>query len=187
MKLIAGLGNKGKEYNNTRHNIGFIFLDYFADKAKIQFNDKNKLAIYTLKNISGERIIFIKPQTYMNLSGQAIKFFMDRYKINISDILVIHDDIDLNLAKIKIKKGGSDAGHNGIKSIIQEVGDGNFCRIRIGIGRPKEKGCEADFVLAKFSDEEKNELEKKFPIIENFIYNWISLGYEKAASKFKDE
>ncbi|MCX8092961.1 MAG: aminoacyl-tRNA hydrolase [Candidatus Goldbacteria bacterium] len=187
MKLIAGLGNKGKEYNNTRHNIGFIFLDYFADKIKIQFKDKNKLAIYSFKNIGGERIIFIKPQTYMNQSGRAIKFFMDRHKINITDILIIHDDIDLNFARIKIKKGGGDAGHNGIKSIIQEVGAGDFCRIRIGIGRPKEKGNEADFVLDRFSNEEKNKLEKKFPIIESFIYNWISSGYEKAASKFKDE
>ncbi len=186
MKLIAGLGNKGKEYIHTRHNIGFIFLDYFADDKKIKFAEKNKLAIFAKKNINGEKIFFIKPQTYMNLSGEAIKYFVDKYKINISDVIVIHDDIDLPFAKIKIKKGGGDAGHNGIKSIIQELKDNNFCRIRIGIGRPQEKGSEADFVLDRFTEEEADKLQKKFIIVENFIYNWITGGFEKAAGKFKD-
>lgn len=187
MKLIAGLGNKGKEFQNTRHNIGFIFLDYLANDLDIKFEDKNKFAIYSKKNINNEEVFFVKPQTYMNLSGKSIKFFMDKYKIDIYDILIIHDDIDLPFSKIKIKKGGGDAGHRGIKSIIQELNDNNFCRVRIGIGRPQEKGKESEFVLDTFSKQEQEELKKKFILIKDFIYDWIIKGYEKAASKFKDQ
>ncbi len=187
MKLIAGLGNKGKEYNNTRHNIGFIFLDYLSNELKFRYSEKNKLTVFGKKIINNEKILFLKPQTFMNLSGKAVCFFSVKFKIPAEDILIIHDDIDLPFAKIKIKKGGGDAGHNGIKSIIQELGDNNFCRVRIGIGRPEEKGKEADFVLDKFTDEEKESLKKKFLIIKDFVYNWIINGYEKAAGRFKDE
>lgn len=186
MKLIVGLGNKGKEYNNTRHNVGFIFLDYFADELKVNWIEKNKFAIFTKKNINNEKIIFAKPLTYMNLSGKAVYFFVQKYKIDISDILIIHDEIDLPFLKIKIKKGGGDAGHNGIKSIIQELNNNNFCRIRIGIGKPEEKNKVVDYVLDTFNKEELERMPKKFDLIKEFIYNWIYSGYEKAVSKFKD-
>jgi len=186
MKLIVGLGNKGKEYKNTRHNVGFIFLDYFADELKIKWKEKNKFAVFTKKNINNEKVIFSKPLTYMNLSGKAVYFFVQKYKINISDLLVIHDDIDLPFSKIKIKKGGGDAGHNGIKSIIQELNDNNFSRVRIGIGKPEEKDKVVDYVLDSFSKSELEILLKKFDLIKEFIYNWIYSGYERAVSKFKD-
>lgn len=187
MKLIAGLGNKGKEYKKTRHNVGFIFLDYLADELNIKFSEKNKLSVFSKKIINNEEILFLKPQTYMNFSGKAVYFFVQKYKIAVSDILIIHDDIDLPFAKLKIKKGGGDAGHNGIKSISEELGNSNFCRIRIGIGRPEKKGTEADFVLDEFTKKEKDNLYKKFFIIKDFVYNWITSGYEKAAGRFKDE
>lgn len=186
MKLIVGLGNKGKEYTNTRHNVGFMFLNYLSQEFKFKYSEKNKLSVYGEKNISNENVLFLKPQTYMNLSGKAVSFFSMKYKISVADILIIHDDIDLPFAKLKIKKGGGDAGHNGIKSITGELCDNNFTRIRIGIGRPKEKGMESDYVLDKFSKSEITELEKKFMIIKDFVYNWMIHGYEKAAGKFKD-
>lgn len=187
MKLIVGLGNKGEEYKKTRHNVGFTFLDYLTDEVNIKFSEKNKLSVFAEKNINNEKILFVKPQTYMNHSGKAVCFFVHKYEIAISDILIIHDDIDLSFAKVKIKKGGGDAGHNGIKSISAKLGNSNFCRIRIGIGRPEKKGTEADYVLDEFTDKEKDSLYKKFIIIKNFVYNWIMFGYEKAAGRFKDE
>jgi PTH1 family peptidyl-tRNA hydrolase len=186
MKLIAGLGNKGKEYDKTRHNVGFIFLDYFYDDLKIKSIEKNKLSVFFKKTINNEKVLFLKPSTYMNLSGKAVCFFANKYKISVSDVLIIHDDIDLPFAKIKIKKGGGDAGHKGIKSITEELGHDDFCRIRIGIGRPEEKGMEADYVLDKFTKEEEKMFVEKFPVVKDFVYNWITYGYEKAAGRFKD-
>jgi len=186
MKLIAGLGNKGKEYDKTRHNAGFIFLDCFSDNLNIKSREKNKLSVFFKKNINNEKVLFLKPSTYMNHSGKAVYFFVKKHNISVSDVLIIHDDIDLPFAKIKIKKGGGDAGHKGIKSITDELGDNNFCRIRIGIGKPEEKGMETDYVLDKFTKEEEEILLKKFPVIKDFVYNWITYGYEKAAGRFKD-
>ena len=135
MKLIVGLGNPGKEYENTRHNIGFMVIDHFAtgDHWKSKWN-----ALYMEKNMNGEKIILVKPQTYMNLSGNAIIEFVNFYKINLEDILVIQDDLDLSIGTYRLKINSSAGGHNGIKSIINLLGSNHFARLKIGISNNKE-------------------------------------------------
>lgn len=186
MKLIVGLGNPGQEYERTRHNIGFEFIVFFSKKIKCNLDKKNKFANWGIKTIKGKNIIILKPMTYMNLSGEAVLSFVKKNKIDINDILIIHDDIDLPLYKVKIKKGGGAAGHNGIASIIEKLGDNSFSRVRIGVGKPENKNDVVDYVLSKFKDEEMENFYKKFEIINNFVMNYIFSGYEKAASKFKD-
>ncbi|MCE5301012.1 MAG: aminoacyl-tRNA hydrolase, partial [Spirochaetia bacterium] len=126
MKMIVGLGNKGQEYAHTRHNIGFEFVDYIASRYHFQLSAKNSLANFSEKEIKGRNCVIIKPLTYMNLSGDAVKHFRDKYKIKTDDLIIIHDDIDLPVYKLKIKFGGGDGGHNGIKSIIERLGTKDF-------------------------------------------------------------
>ena len=185
MKLIAGLGNKGKEYENTRHNIGFYFLDEFMEKSGIKKTEKNRLAEYAQKRVSGGPVLFIKPMTYMNLSGDAIGFFASKHKIQPSDILVIHDDIDLPEYTLKIKKGGGDGGHNGLKSIAASLNSPDFGRLRVGVGRPEGRKAAADYVLAPMEKGEAEKYAEKFKNVEEFIYNFINMGYDKAAGRFK--
>ena len=185
MKLIVGLGNKGKEYEQTRHNIGFEFLDYFLDSIKCKPGRKNKYASYWEKSIKGRKTILIKPLTYMNLSGDAVLFFAKKYKVKPADIAVIHDDIDLPLYKVKLKFGGGDAGHNGIKSITERLKTPDFARVRIGVSKPDSKGKVVKHVLGKMSAGDREEFEKKFKSIEDFIMNFIILDYNKAVGRFK--
>lgn len=185
MKLIAGLGNKGKEYDNTRHNIGFFFLDLFFESAGIKKTEKNRLAEYAQKRISGGPVLFIKPMTYMNLSGDAVGFFALKHKIPPQDIMIIHDDIDLPEYTLKIKKGGGDGGHNGIKSIIASLNSPEFGRLRVGVGRPEGRKAAADYVLAPMEKEEAQKYREKEGNVSDFIFNFINLGYDKAAGRFK--
>lgn len=186
MKLIAGLGNKGTEYKGTRHNVGFMFADFLASKLGFSFTEKNKYAAYATKSIRGVSVLFIKPLTYMNLSGEAVKFFADKHKISPEDILICHDDMDLPLFTVKLKNGGGDGGHNGIKSITGNLGTDKYPRIRFGVGRPENKSQTVDYVLGPFSNEETAEFEKKFDNLQDFIHNFVSMGYEKSAGRFKD-
>jgi PTH1 family peptidyl-tRNA hydrolase len=186
MKLIAGLGNKGKEYENTRHNIGFEFIDYLAAKYKFQVSAKNSLAQFTQRAIAGQETVIIKPLTYMNLSGDAVKAFVDKYKIKKEDIIVIHDDIDLPVYKIKIKMGGGSGGHNGLKSITERLGSPDYARIRIGTGKPEHKSQTVDYVLGEIGKEERENYSKKFEVADKFLLDWLENGYVKAAGKFKD-
>ena len=185
MKLIAGLGNKGSEYKGTRHNIGFYFLDKFAESQKIKITDKNKLAQYCSKNFRGEKAILARPLTYMNLSGKAVGFFASKHKINPADILVIHDDMDIDCGAIKIKKGGGAAGHNGILSITEVLQTDGFCRLRVGVGKAPGKSSGADYVLSAFEPAETELINAKYPAAEKFILDFIFDGYEKAAGKFR--
>jgi peptidyl-tRNA hydrolase, PTH1 family len=186
MKLIAGLGNKGPEYDHTRHNIGFEFIDYFAAGQKFQLSAKNKLARFTEREIAGEKTVILKPLTYMNLSGDAVKDFADKHKIDNQGILIIHDDIDLPLYKIKIKFGGGSGGHNGLKSITGRLGTEFYARVRIGVGKPEHKSQTVDYVLGAMGKEEMESYKKKFETVEKFVLDWIENGYTKAAGRFKD-
>ena len=153
MKIIAGLGNIGDKYVFTRHNAGFMVLDKWAVEDNFSFKQENKLKSFISKtNIDGNDTIFIKPTTYMNLSGEAIRAVIDYYKADISDLIVIYDDIALDTGKIRIRSNGSDGGHNGIKSIIQHLGTSNFNRIKIGIG--PQIGPAENYVLQNFSKEQ---------------------------------
>lgn len=152
MKLIIGLGNPGKKYEQTNHNIGFIIIDLLAKKYDILVDQKKFNGLYGEKTIKGEKILLLKPQTYMNLSGEAAGAMVRFFKINIADILVIHDDLDLEPGKIRFRKKGSAAGHNGLKSLIEHLQTENFARLKIGIGKPARKEQIESFVLQKIND-----------------------------------
>ena len=166
MKLIVGLGNPGKKYEKTRHNCGFMAIDYYAQKNNLSFKNGNS-GDYSEFTINNEKVILLKPQTYMNLSGECVLKFVKYYNINIDDIFVIYDDIDFELGTFKIKKGGSSGGHNGINNIINNLKTENIKRIRIGISK-NEIPLE-DYVLKKFSNSEMEKINKILPIISNVI------------------
>ena len=150
MKLIVGLGNPGEEYQNTRHNAGFMAINNYIDESNFKKKDNYMIAE---KVINGEKILFVKPLTYMNDSGQAVRKVVDYYKISLDDILIIYDDMDFNVGTIKIKASGSSGGHKGIKSIIRCLGTENFKRVRIGISKPEGDTINRiieDFVVLPF-------------------------------------
>lgn len=176
MKCIIGLGNIGKEYGNTRHNSGFISLDKITKKYNIAMDKKKKKCIYGEGVINGEKVSFIKPTTYMNLSGEAIVEMLNWYKITPGDILVIYDDVDLKFGTIRYREKGSAGTHNGMKNIIANLKTEEFARIRIGIENRGEKPIPLmDYVLQKFSKEELNELiEQIIPQVEENILNFLT-------------
>ena len=159
MKLIVGLGNPGLEYVNTRHNIGFVILEKFMDTKGLKLDKEKFDGIYTIDGVGEDRVIYLEPMTFMNLSGDSVRQIADFYKIDTSDILVVYDDKDIKLGDLRVKKQGSSAGHNGIKSIINQLGTDEFNRLRIGIGsNPKMQT--SDYVLGKFTAQEKEVLDK---------------------------
>ncbi|AGJ91100.1 aminoacyl-tRNA hydrolase [Mycoplasma putrefaciens] len=175
MKLIVGLGNPGKQYQSTRHNAGWIVLDillerYGYNSVRQEFNSE----IYT-SLVGNEKVLFVKPLTFMNNSGIAIFQIMNYYKININDLIVIHDDKDLSISRLQFKKTGSAAGHNGIKSIIQHLSTQDFYRLRIGIDSPRDGWKIIDWVLSKFSDSDllsiKNLVQQKSDFVIDFVEN----------------
>lgn len=174
MKLIVGLGNPGKEYTNTRHNVGFMVLDSYLGNVKWS-NKFNSL--YYETSIKGEKYIFLKPQTYMNLSGGAVASFSKFFKIDYKDILVIHDDLDLPVGKFRIKINSSSGGHNGIKDIIAALHTDSFARVKIGISHNRTYDTK-DYVLGNFSKSEMESIQDNFKnifdIIENFNYDSIT-------------
>lgn len=182
MKLIVGLGNPGREYKNTRHNIGFIVVDEYL--GKVDWKTKLESDIYKT-DINGEEVIFIKPQTYMNLSGMAVAKVSKYYKIDSKDILVIQDDLDMAFGKFKLKRNSSSGGHNGIKSIISELGNDEFARLKIGIGKdlliPVDK-----YVLSKLSENEINSINDNMNVYKDIINIFIKDGIEKAMLSYNN-
>lgn len=171
MKLIVGLGNFEDKYLFTRHNAGFMVVDFFANSNNQTFKIEKKLkSAITKFRFGNEDLVIIKPLTYMNLSGEAVSAVMNFYKIEIKDVLIIYDDISMDLGKVRFRVSGSDGGHNGIKSVIQHVGTKNFDRLKIGIGPQPNIPSEA-FVLQNFSKEELGELKTiiKTPLIQDYL------------------
>lgn len=184
MKLIAGLGNIGEEYCFTRHNAGFMVLDKLALKNNLSFKEEKKLKTYILKfKYGNEDIILVKPTTYMNLSGEAIRAVKDYYKIDINDIFIIYDDISLDLGKIRFRSNGSDGGHNGIKSIIKHLGTKDFNRLKIGIG-PQPNIPSENYVLGKFSKEQLEKLKEVLNLSINAMEFFLDNDIQKAQNKF---
>lgn len=179
MKLIVGLGNPGREYKNTRHNVGFMVLDNYV--GKVDWKTKTDVSVF-LKEVDNEQIIFIKPMTYMNLSGLAVRKIVNFYKINIKDILIIQDDLDLSVGKYKIKRNSSSGGHNGIKSIISELKSEEFARLKIGIGK-NEKIPVEKYVLSKFTSEELNNITSNYNDFNEIINTFIKYGIDETLSK----
>ena len=171
MKLIVGLGNIGKEYADTNHNAGFMVIDRVAEMLGESIKKTGCDADYAEFNKNGEKIILAKPRTYMNESGRAVKSFMKKYGFEISDVLVINDDIDLEPGFVRIRKSGSAGTHNGLKSIIRETGSGEFNRVRVGIGSKQEHQDLANFVLGKMrmTENQKQGLEKAASSVYDYI------------------
>ena len=178
MKLIVGLGNPGKEYDNTRHNIGFMIVDNYL--GNVNYTNKFNGMVYE-KNIDGEKVIFLKPTTFMNNSGISVRAAVDFYKIDIKDILVIHDDLDLPFATIKLKSNSSSGGHNGIKSIINHLGSQEFNQFKFGITN-EYKNDIIDFVLGKFSKEELANID--YQLTNNIIDDFLKNGMTKTMSDY---
>ena len=161
MYIIVGLGNPTDKYAHTRHNVGFDAIDYIADKYNIAMDFMKHKAICGKGMIEGNKVILAKPMTYMNLSGESVRELIDYYKIDSTDeLVIIYDDISLDVGKIRIKRKGSAGGHNGIKNIIQHLGSDVFNRIKVGVGNKPKEWDLVDFVLARFSDEDRVDVDK---------------------------
>lgn len=173
MKLIVGLGNPGKEYDNTRHNIGFIYLDHYAKENNLGNSIEKFNGNYWEIRKNNEKIILLKPLSYMNLSGLVVRKFLDYYKIDLKDVLIIHDDLDMDLGRIKLKASGSSGGHNGIKNIIENVGSEKFLRLKIGISKSNFADTK-DYVLGRFNSEEQKIIDNKKNIVNNIINDFIN-------------
>lgn len=184
MYLIAGLGNPEQEYGNTRHNMGFDTINKLSEKYNIDVSKNKFQGLYGKGEIEQEKIILLKPKTYMNLSGICIKQFVDFYKIEQEKILVIYDDMDIEPGKIKIRKKGSSGGHNGMKSIIHELGTEEFQRIRIGIGKPIGYQDKINYVIGKIPEKEISELEKGVDKAEEAVIEIIKNGIDIGMNKF---
>jgi PTH1 family peptidyl-tRNA hydrolase len=188
MKLIIGLGNPGRAYARNRHNIGFICLNHFAKTQGIKFDRKKGLARIGEGEAGGNKLVLARPQTYMNLSGQSVSRLVQKFNIDLNDLLVIHDDLDLPLAKIRLSFGSSSGGHKGIDSIIKELRSQDFIRIRIGIGRPdKAEASEDDiiaYVLSDFTPKEKKAIDKIMPQVSEAILCLLTEGLVAAMNKF---
>lgn len=180
MKLVVGLGNPGKEYKNTRHNIGFYVLDEYL--KKVDWKSKMECNFYSTE-IKGEQVIFIKPLTYMNLSGLSVQKIVNFYKIDIDDILVIQDDLDMEVGTYKIKRNSSAGGHNGIKSIISELNTDKFARLKIGISKSKIIPVDK-YVLGKFSSTELEMINKNIETYKQIIDLFIVDGIENTMANF---
>ncbi len=183
MKLIVGLGNPGKEYENTRHNAGFKFIDKFAKSKNLEFNKEKFNGLYTEFNYKDEKIILLKPQKYMNLSGEVVIKFKDFFKINLEDILIICDDLDTELGKIKIKYKGSSGGHNGLKNIENHLHSNEYKRIKIGISSNKNHN-KIDYVIGKMPKEDLNILEKVTDNAEQILTDFLNISFDNLMNKY---
>ncbi len=183
MKLIVGLGNPGKEYEKTRHNVGYEILNKYLDKKGFSLNKNKFNGRYTKETINDEEVIFLEPETFMNSSGECVKKIMDFYKINVEDILVIQDDLDLEIGKIKLKENSSSGGHNGIKNIELNLGTNSFKRLKVGISNNKLIDTK-DYVLGKFNKEEREILDKTFDNCINIIEDFFSMNFDLLMGKY---
>lgn len=162
MYIIAGLGNPTKEYENTRHNVGFAVIDRLADKYNIDVSERKHRGFCGKGMIEGQKVLLVKPQTFMNLSGESIRSVMDYYKITPEELIVIYDDISLNPGQLRIRKKGSAGGHNGMKNIIAHLGTSEFPRIKVGVGEKPPQMDLKDYVLSRFSKGEQEQMEEAF-------------------------
>ena len=184
MYLIVGLGNPEEEYGNTRHNMGFDTINKIANKYNIEINKKNFKGLYGTGIIEGQKVILLKPQTYMNLSGESIKEAIDFYKIPEENLIIIYDDIDITPGIIKIRKKGGTGTHNGMKSVIQNIQTENFPRVRIGIGKPEQKGELIQYVIGPINKEDKEILDKATTQGKEAVIEIIKNGVDIAMNKF---
>jgi len=184
MYLIVGLGNPEKEYENTRHNMGFNVINKIAKECEVSISQSKFKGLYASHIINGEKVVLLKPQTYMNLSGDSIIEFKNFYKIPNENIIVIYDDIDLEPGKIRIRKKGSAGTHNGMESVIQKLQTEDFIRVRVGIGKPEHKGDLINYVINSISKEEKESLQIGVDKAAEAVLSILKEGIDIAMNKF---
>lgn len=184
MYAVIGLGNPGLKYRGTRHNVGFDAIDALANRNNISISKIKHKAIYGETNISGEKVLLIKPQTYMNNSGMTVLDVQKFYKIPIENIIVIYDDIDIDVGSLRIRKKGSGGSHNGMRSIINHLQNDNFPRVRIGVGRPENNEDLADFVLNKFSKDDRIVIDDIIEDAALSVEEIIKSGIDKAMNLY---
>jgi PTH1 family peptidyl-tRNA hydrolase len=181
--LIVGLGNIGVEYEHTRHNIGFDIVDAFARKQAISFHN-DRLAEVTEGKVKGQAVFCIKPSTYMNLSGKAVKYWVEKERIDVANILVMVDEVSLPLDKIRIRPKGSDGGHNGLKSIEEALMTQDYPKLRFGIGNNYPKGQQSDYVLGRWATDEEPLVQKKIGICIEVIESFVLAGIDHTMNQF---
>lgn len=179
MRLVIGIGNPGERYSLNRHNVGFMFLDYFAEKHALKFVPSKSCYYYSRGKYKGEEYALLKPSDYVNTSGAAAAHAVEYFKTELRDFLVIVDDINLQLSEFRVRVSGSDGGHNGMSSIIYHLGSDQFPRIRIGVGNDFEKGRMADYVLSDFGKNELKELNKTFDLCTQLTEEFIGNGLDE--------
>jgi PTH1 family peptidyl-tRNA hydrolase len=190
MRLIVGLGNPGRGYANNRHNVGFTCLNHFAKTHGIRFDKKQGRARTGTGEVSGDKVILAKPQTYMNQSGQSVSLLVRKFNISLDNLIVIHDDLDLPLGKIRLRSNGSSGGHKGIDSIVSELGSQEFIRIRVGIGRPITDSAEIseadviDYVLGDFTPDQASTIEEVIPRVSEALLCLLTEGLTAAMNKY---
>lgn len=183
MKLIVGLGNPGREYEKTRHNAGFMVMDAIAQELRVDINQNKFKGLYTKTNVGGESVLLLKPQTFMNLSGESVREIMDFFKIDKKDMIVIYDDLDLPVGKIRLRQKGSAGGQNGVKNIIQHLGSQDFNRIRVGIGKDSRIAT-VDYVLGKVRKEDLQDFEEAIVDAKNAAIHSITHDFDNTMSEF---
>ncbi len=184
--LIVGLGNIGDEYRNTRHNIGFMILDAFAEASNISFST-SRYGDVGRGRIKNKQVVLLKPSTFMNLSGNAVRYWKEQEGIDLSNILILVDDLALPLGAIRLKARGSDAGHNGLKNIAQMLGTDAYPRLRFGIGNDFARGCQIDFVLGNFNPEDQKLLNERIDIAVEAIREYVLAGLGNAMCKYNNK
>ncbi|MGE6578231.1 aminoacyl-tRNA hydrolase [Paenibacillus xylanexedens] len=184
MKWIVGLGNPGSNYAKTRHNIGFMALDRLADRHNISITQNKCKALIGEGNIGGVKTVLIKPMTYMNLSGESVRAYMDFYKVSLEDLIVVYDDMDTEIGRVRLRYQGSAGGHNGIKSIIQHTGTQQFNRVRMGISRPEPGHAIVDYVLSTFMKKEKEALDQTIEQTCDALEHSLTHTFEQTMAKF---
>lgn len=184
MFLIIGLGNPEKDYGNTRHNMGFNVINKIAEKYSIEVNKTKFKGLFGSGNINNEKVILLKPQTFMNLSGESVREAIDFYKIDIDNVLIIYDDIDLAPGKIRIKKNGGPGTHNGMRSVVQHLGTENFARLRVGIGKPEDNTDLIEYVIGYVSQEDRELLEKGVNLAVEAVDIIITENIDTAMNKY---
>lgn len=183
MKIVVGLGNPGKSYANNRHNIGFQCLDHFAQVHRIPIKERKVRVKLGLGQVAGTPVVLARPRTFMNASGQAVSPLVRRFGVQLDDLLVIYDDLDLPVGKVRIRRCGGSAGHKGVESIVASLGSQDFPRIRVGIGRP-DNGDEIAYVLSDFSAEERGPVNEAIATVADAIYCILIEGIEVAMSRY---
>ena len=183
MKIIAGLGNPGAEYAHTKHNVGFMLVDVLAEKLGAASWKEDFFSALTEVRIGGEKVFLVKPLTYMNNSGEALGPMLSYYKLDVDDLVVVHDDMDIPAGMVRIRRKGSSGGHNGIKSIIAHVGSEDFARVRIGIGRPPAGWTVIHHVLAPFSTEDapkiREAIDYLLPAVESIVTDGVDFAMNR--------